>query len=232
MNGGGPLRPPSLTRLKHDAEGEEMAYESIVESIKSGDRETLVAEVQKSLDEGRAAQEILNQGLIAAMDEVGAKMEAEEMFIPEVLRAAKTMEAGLELLRPLLSQTDMRAEGRVVIGTVKGDLHDIGKNLVAMLLASAGFEVHDIGINQSPQAFAEKLKETGADFVGMSALLTTTMPMMQETLAELERQGVRSQVKVLVGGAPVNQSFADEIGADGYASDAGAAIKVAKELAL
>jgi 5-methyltetrahydrofolate--homocysteine methyltransferase len=209
-----------------------MAYESIIESIKAGDRERLVAEVEKVLGEGRPAQEILNQGLIAAMDEVGAKMEAEEMFIPEVLRSAKTMEAGLDVLRPQLDVADMQAEGKVVIGTVKGDLHDIGKNLVGMLLASAGFEVYDIGINQAPEVFAAKLKETGAEFVGMSALLTTTMPMMKETIAELERQELRAGVKILVGGAPVNQSFADEIGADGYASDAGAAIKVAKELAL
>jgi 5-methyltetrahydrofolate--homocysteine methyltransferase len=207
-----------------------MAYESIIESIKTGNKDGLVAEVRQALDEGRSAQEILNQGLIAAMDVVGAKMEAEEMFIPEVLRSAKTMESGLELLKPQLTAGDMQVAGRVVIGTVKGDLHDIGKNLVAMLLSSAGFEVHDIGINQPPATFSAKVKETGAGFLGMSALLTTTMPMMKETIDQLESDGLRGSVKVLIGGAPVNQAYADEIGADGYASDAGAAIKVAKEL--
>jgi 5-methyltetrahydrofolate--homocysteine methyltransferase len=201
-----------------------MAYDNMIESIKTGNKDGLVAEVQKALDEGRPAQEILNQGLIAAMDVVGAKMEAEEMFIPEVLRSAKTMETGLEVLKPHLAVGDMRAAGKVVIGTVKGDLHDIGKNLVGMLLSSAGFEVHDIGINQTPETFTAKVRETGADFLGMSALLTTTMPMMKETISELERQGLRGSVKVLIGGAPVNQAYADEIGADGYASDAGAAI--------
>lgn len=205
-------------------------YTDLMLGVEQGDREGVVSRVRLALEGGRGAQEILNQGLIAAMDVVGAKMESGEMFIPEVLRAAKTMEAGLELLKPLLTAADMRAEGKVVIGTVKGDLHDIGKNLVAMLLASAGFEIVDLGINVTPDAFATAVQETQADFLAMSALLTTTMPMMQETMATLESSGLRSAVTVLVGGAPVTQSFADSIGAEGYASDAGAAIKVAKEL--
>ncbi|MCL5942654.1 MAG: corrinoid protein [Actinobacteria bacterium] len=205
-------------------------FEELKLNVEQGNKEAVLAQVQQALAEGHEAQEILNQGLIAAMDVVGAKMEAEEMFIPEVLRAAKTMEAGLEILKPLLAVGDIQVEGTVVIGTVKGDLHDIGKNLVALLLASAGFAVIDLGINVPPATFVAKVKESQADFLGMSALLTTTMPMMRETLAELERAGLRDRVRVLVGGAPVTQAFADQIGADGYASDAGAAIKVAKEL--
>ncbi|MHB0978702.1 MAG: corrinoid protein [Thermoleophilia bacterium] len=205
-------------------------YQEIQQNVENGKKDLVLAQVQQGLDEGRPAQEILQQGLIAAMDIVGAKMEAEEMFIPEVLRAAKTMEAGLAVLKPFLAVGDLQVSGTVVIGTVKGDLHDIGKNLVAMLLSSAGFQVVDAGINVTPEAFVEKVKEAKADFLGMSALLTTTMPQMQETLKALEAAGLRKQVRVLVGGAPVTQSWADQIGADGYASDAGAAIKVAKEL--
>jgi len=205
-------------------------FDTIKESVERGRKDELLSLVQQGLDDGHPAQEILQQGLIAAMDVVGVKMEQEEMFIPEVLRAAKTMEAGLEILRPLLAVGDLQVSGTVVIGTVKGDLHDIGKNLVAMLLSSAGFEVVDAGINVTPEAFVEKVRETGADFLGMSALLTTTMPQMQLTLKALSDAGIRDQVSVLVGGAPVTQDWADRIGADGYASDAGAAIKVAKEL--
>ena len=205
-------------------------YQDLQQNIEQGRKDAVLAQVEQYLAEGRPAQEILQQGLIAAMDVVGQKMEQEEMFIPEVLRAAKTMEAGLALLQPHLAVGDLKVSGTVVIGTVKGDLHDIGKNLVAMLLSSAGFQVVDAGINVTPEAFVEKVKETEADFLGMSALLTTTMPQMRETLAALDAAGLRSQVRVLVGGAPVTQGWADEIGADGYASDAGAAIKVAKEL--
>lgn len=205
-------------------------FEEIQQNVEHGKKDAVLAQVQQGLDEGHPAQEILQQGLIAAMDIVGAKMESEEMFIPEVLRAAKTMEAGLAVLKPFLAVGDLQVSGTVVIGTVKGDLHDIGKNLVAMLLSSAGFEVVDAGINVTPEAFVEKVKEASADFLGMSALLTTTMPQMQETIKALEAAGLRTQVRVLVGGAPVTQSWADQIGADGYASDAGAAIKVAKEL--
>ncbi|MCZ7665451.1 MAG: corrinoid protein [Thermoleophilia bacterium] len=205
-------------------------FEDLKLNVEQGKKEAVLALVAQALDQGHSAQQILQQGLIAAMDIVGAKMEQEEMFIPEVLRAAKTMEAGLEILKPLLGVGDMQVSGKVVMGTVKGDLHDIGKNLVAMLLSSAGFEVIDLGINVAPAVFAQKAEETGADFLGMSALLTTTMPMMAATIEELEKAGLRGRVRVLIGGAPVTQAYADQIGADGYASDAGAAIKVAKEL--
>ena len=205
-------------------------YDELKLNVETGKKDAVIAQVTQALAEGRPAQEILQEGLIAAMDVVGAKMEAEDMFIPEVLRAAKTMEAGLQVLEPHLAVGDIKVSGTVVIGTVKGDLHDIGKNLVSMLLASAGFKVIDIGINVEPATFVAKVVETGADFVGMSALLTTTMPMMIETLAALQAAGLREKITVMIGGAPVTQTWADEIGADGYASDAGSAIKVAKEL--
>jgi 5-methyltetrahydrofolate--homocysteine methyltransferase len=205
-------------------------YDELKLNVETGKKDAVIAQVTQALAEGHPAQEILQEGLIAAMDVVGAKMESEDMFIPEVLRAAKTMEAGLQVLEPHLAVGDIKVSGTVVIGTVKGDLHDIGKNLVSMLLASAGFKVIDIGINVEPATFVAKVVETGADFVGMSALLTTTMPMMIETLAALQAAGLREKVTVLIGGAPVTQTWADEIGADGYASDAGSAIKVAKEL--
>ena len=205
-------------------------YDELRLNVETGKKDAVQAQVAEALAEGRPAQEILQEGLIAAMDIVGAKMEAEDMFIPEVLRAAKTMEAGLAVLEPHLAVGDMQVSGTVAIGTVKGDLHDIGKNLVAMLLSSAGFKVIDLGINVDPATFVARVTETGADFVGMSALLTTTMPMMTETLAALGAAGLRGKVRVLIGGAPVTQAWADEIGADGYASDAGAAIKIAKEL--
>jgi 5-methyltetrahydrofolate--homocysteine methyltransferase len=205
-------------------------YEDLRLNVEHGKKVLVLSQVEQGLSDGLPAQEILQEGLIAAMDVVGQKMEQEEMFIPEVLRAAKTMEAGLALLQPHLAVGDLKVSGTVVIGTVKGDLHDIGKNLVAMLLASAGFQVVDIGINVPAETFVEKVKEADADFLGMSALLTTTMPQMQETLKALDEAGLRSRVRVLVGGAPVTQGWADQIGADGYASDAGAAIKVAKEL--
>ncbi len=205
-------------------------YDELKLNVETGKKDAVQAQVARALAEGYSPQEILREGLIAAMDIVGAKMESEDMFIPEVLRAAKTMEAGLQILEPHLAVGDVKISGTVVIGTVKGDLHDIGKNLVAMLLASAGFRVIDVGINVEPAAFVAKVVETGADIVGMSALLTTTMPMMIETLAALRAAGLRAKVTVLIGGAPVTQTWADEIGADGYASDAGAAIKVAKEL--
>ena len=207
-----------------------MAFEQLIELVQAGNGELVAAEVQKQLDAGNSAPTILNDGLIAAMDIVGEKMESEEMFIPEVLRSAKAMEQGLAVMKDELALDDVQASGKVVIGTVKGDLHDIGKNLVSMLLSSAGFEVIDAGINVPPDAFVAKVEETGANFLAMSALLTTTMPMMKQTIAELEKRGLRDRVKVIIGGAPVNQGYADELGADGYASDAGAAIKLAKSL--
>jgi 5-methyltetrahydrofolate--homocysteine methyltransferase len=207
-------------------------FEQLMSDIERGKKDDVVAGVEAALAAGTPALQILQSGLMAAMDVVGAKMESEEMFIPEVLRAAKTMEAGLAVLQPQLAAGDLDLSGTIVIGTVKGDLHDIGKNLVALLMASAGFSVVDLGINVEPAVFAAKVEEHQAEYLGLSALLTTTMPMMIETLAALDAAGKRKSVRVLIGGAPVTQEYADQIGADGYAPDAGAAIKIAKELKL
>jgi 5-methyltetrahydrofolate--homocysteine methyltransferase len=164
------------------------------------------------------------------MDIVGEKMENDELFIPEVLMAAKAMSAGLDILKPLMVGEDIITRGKVVIGTVKGDLHDIVKNLVAMMLESAGLEVHNLGADISPEDFLAAINEKKASLLCLSALLTTTMPMMKETIDLVVKNGIREQVKIMVGGAPVTQDFADSIGADGYAPDAGSAVKLAKAL--
>ena len=205
-------------------------FQEIIATLVEGDEGKLVNLMRSALDEGIAAKEILDKGLMAGMDIVGEKMEAEEMFIPEVLRSAHTMSAAIEILKPLLSQVDIEAGGKVVIGTVQGDMHDIGKNLVVMMLESAGFDVYDLGADVSPERFVEEIKEKGANILGLSALLTTTMPMMTATIRAVEEAGIRDKVKIMIGGAPVTQDFADEIGADGYAYDAGSAIRVAKRL--
>jgi 5-methyltetrahydrofolate--homocysteine methyltransferase len=200
----------------------------IENALLSPDPSKAVDLVKTALSEGREPKEILENGLIAGMDKVGEKMENEEMFIPEVLMAAKAMSTALMLLNPFLGKEKGGGRGRVVIGTVKGDIHDIGKNLVAMMLSGAGFEVFDLGADIAPDAFVNAVKEKNADFLAMSALLTTTMPMMKETIKALSKAGLRKRVKVLVGGAPVTQSFCHEIEADGYAPDAGSAAKLAK----
>jgi 5-methyltetrahydrofolate--homocysteine methyltransferase len=202
----------------------------IVDALVAYDKSKVLELVQNALDQGVAAKEILNEGLIAGMDIVGEKMENEEMFIPEVLVAAKVMGAAVEILKPLLADGDMSSMGKVVIGTVKGDLHDIGKNLVAMMLESAGFEVFNLGIDISPDKFIAEITEKDAQMLCLSALLTTTMPMMKQTIDAVAESGLRDRVKIMVGGAPVTKKFADEIGADGYAPDAGSATKLAKTL--
>jgi len=205
-------------------------YQPIIDALLACDHEKVTAQVRAALDHGADAGEILNQGLIAGMDQVGERMESGDMFIPEVLMAAQAMSAAVEILKPLLSEEDSAAKGRVVIGTVKGDLHDIGKNLVAMMLESAGLEVTDLGVDIAPEKFVEALKARKANILCMSALLTTTMPMMQQTIQAVAQSGLREQVKIMVGGAPVTQSYADEILADAYAPDAGTAAKAAKAL--
>ena len=186
--------------------------------------------VREALDKGVLAKEILNEGLIPGMDIVGEKMESGDMFIPEVLMSAKAMSAAVELLKPLLGDEGLSAAGKVVIGTVKGDLHDIGKNLVVMMLESAGFEVHNLGVDIGPEDFVKAIKEKEPNLLALSALLTTTMSMMKQTIDAVTESGLRERVKVMIGGAPVTQKFADEIGADGYAPDAGSANKLAKAL--
>jgi 5-methyltetrahydrofolate--homocysteine methyltransferase len=203
-------------------------FKAIGDALIACDEDKVLDLVKNGLDQGVSAKDLLSRGLIAGMDVVGECMEKEEMFIPEVLVAAKAMSAAVQILKPLLAEGDTGAQGRVVIGTVKGDLHDIGKNLVAMMLESAGLEVYNIGVDVPPEKFVNELKTRNANILALSALLTTTMPMMKETVAAVAKAGIRDQVKILVGGAPVTQAYAKEIGADGYAPDAGSASKLAK----
>ena len=205
-------------------------FDSIVEALTSGEKDKVIQQVRAELDGGTKASEILTQGLIKGMDIVGEKMEKGDMFIPEVLRCAKIMQASLEILQPLLYDGEIKSVGKIVIGTVRGDLHDIGKNLVKMMLDSAGFEVIDLGVDVTPEVFIKTIKETNANIVGLSALLTTTMPMMKQTIDSITEHGIRDNVKVLVGGAPVTRQFAEEIGADGYAADAGSVNRLARSL--
>jgi len=205
-------------------------FKLIIEMLIKGDGARLTELVKTAMEQGVPAKKILNEGLIAGMDIVGEKMENEDMFIPEVLRSAKVMSECVKILKPQLTEEDSAARGKVIIGTVKGDLHDIGKNLVAMMLESSGLEVFDLGVDVDPDEFAAEVKEKNAGMLCLSALLTTTMPMMRQTINAVTENRTRDQVKILVGGAPVTQSFADEIGADGYAPDAGSAVKLAKSL--
>ena len=201
---------------------------AMTEALVSCDAEKLTDLVNAALAENIPAQDILNNGLIAGMDIVGEKMETGDMFIPEVLMAAKAMGKCLETLKPLLGEDGNVSGGSVIIGTVKGDLHDIGKNLVAMMMESAGLVVHNLGVDIAPEAFVAQIKEKNPQVVCLSALLTTTMPAMKQTVDAIVEAGLRDKVKIMVGGAPVTQPFADEIGADGFAADAGSASKMAK----
>ncbi len=204
--------------------------EQMQQDLYGGRKDEVKAATEKALADGLPAPEILNNGLIAGMDQVGRDFKAGDLFIPEVLIAAQAMHAGLGVLRPILAESDVIMMGKVVIGTVAGDLHDIGKNLVAMMLEGAGFEVIDLGTDVSPEKFAEAVQEKSAGLLGMSALLTTTMPAMQSTIEALVEAGLRDQVKVLVGGAPVTADFANTIGADAYAADAATAVDTARSL--
>jgi 5-methyltetrahydrofolate--homocysteine methyltransferase len=197
-------------------------------AVIEGDMEAVPEMTQQALDEGYSAKEILDNGLMPGMDYVGVEFKAGNMFVPEVLRSARSMQASMNILKPLLAESGEKMIGKVILGTVKGDLHDIGKNLVAMMCEGAGFEVKDLGKDIAPEQFVEAVKEFDPDIVGMSALLTTTMRTMEHTIKALEEAGLRQRVKVMVGGAPVTQSFATQIGADGYASNAAAAAEMAK----
>ena len=203
---------------------------NLKEDLYNGKVDEVAAATQKALDEGISAGEILNQGLIAGMDVVGRDFKSGELFIPEVILCARAMHAGLEILRPLLIETGNDLPGKVVIGKVAGDMHDIGKNLVSMMLEGAGFEIIDLGTDVQPEQFVEIVRAEGADLVGMSALLTTTMLSMKSTIDALSEAGLRDSVRVLVGGAPVTANFAEQIGADAYAADAAAAVDTARSL--
>ena len=205
-------------------------FSPITEALLSMNINRVIELVKGALDQGASAKEILDKGLIKGMDIVGGRMENGEMFIPEVLMSAKAMNSAVEILKPHLADGEMGAVGKVLIGTVKGDLHDIGKNLVAMMLESAGFDVYNLGVDIAPEAFVEAVKEKDPDLLALSALLTTTMGLMKETNDAVKENGLKDRVKILVGGAPVTQDFANEIGADGYAADAGSATKLAKAM--
>lgn len=184
-----------------------------------------------AIEEGLGADEILNNGLMPGMDHVGVEFKAGNMFVPEVLRSAKAMQASMNIIRPMLAETGAETKGIILLGTVKGDLHDIGKNLVGMMCEGAGFDIVDLGKDVEPEAFVEAVKEHKPQILGMSALLTTTMRAMERTIKALEEAGVRDTVKIMIGGAPVTESFAEEIGADGYAPNAASASDMAKQFA-
>jgi 5-methyltetrahydrofolate--homocysteine methyltransferase len=206
------------------------ALEELLSAVLEGDAEACRRGVAAALAQGQDPAAILNQALIPAMSEVGARFERQEFYVPEMLVAARAMRAALTLLKPQLVERGVRATGKIVLGTVKGDLHDIGKTLVGMMLEGAGFEIVDLGTDVPPAKFAEAAWTSGANIVGISALLTTTMGNMRSTIEALEDMGVHGRVKVMIGGAPVTEAFAKEIGADGYAPDASRAVALAKAL--
>ena len=206
-----------------------MDLKPIYENVIEGQADEVESGVKAALAAGVDAGTILSEALIAAMDEVGCRFEDGDFFVPEMLISARAMQAGLALLKPHLTSTNIQAAGKIAIGTVKGDLHDIGKNLVAMMLEGAGFEIVDLGVDATPEAFVNAVKE-GANLIGMSALLTTTMSNMGVTIEALKAAGLRDQVKVMVGGAPVTEEFARSIGADAFAPDASSATRVARQL--
>ena len=205
-------------------------YEDLKVAVIDMEVERAVELTKKALGEGRKAEDIMNSSLVLAMDIVGEQYDKGEKYVPEMLLSAKAMKAAMGLLRPLLVESGVKMKGKVAIGTVEGDLHDIGQNLVSMMLEGAGFEVINLGAETPADTFIESVKENKPDIVGMSALLTTTMLHMPEVINALKEAGLRDQVKVMIGGAPVTQEYADEIGADGYAPDAASAVKLAKKL--
>jgi len=206
-------------------------YEQLAMVVLEGDKDRVVELVNKGLSEGLAAKDILDNGMVVGMNEVGARFKRGEMFVPEVLMSADAMQGGLVVLRPQLVASGAKLIGKIVIGTVKGDLHDIGKNLVGMLCEGAGFEVIDLGFNVDPDKFIAAIKTHQPNIVGMSALLTTTMRAMGQTIKAIEEAGLRDKVKVMIGGAPVDAEFARRISADGYGSNAPAGVDLAKRLA-
>ncbi len=208
----------------------ETILQAIQGKVIEGEKAEAVSSVEQALQEGLTAERILNESLITAMNEVGRRFEAGEFYIPEMLVAAHTMQAALAILKPFLTQGGMQAKGKVLIGTVMGDLHEIGKNLVATMLEGAGFEVIDLGTDVPPEKFVDAVKDQQVDIVGISALLTTTMNTMRKTIEALEKAGLRQKVKIIIGGAPVTEAFAKEIGADGYSPDASRAVTLARTL--
>jgi 5-methyltetrahydrofolate--homocysteine methyltransferase len=214
-----------MTRASGEAGRESMELlTNIAEGLEAGDHERVSALVRKAIEQGTPVSKILDEGLIAGMHVVGERFRAHEIFLPEVLLAAKAMTTGMELLRPLLVRDAVPTRGKIVLGTVRGDLHDIGKNLVGTMLRGAGFEVLDLGSDVTPERFVDAVEESGASLLGMSALLTTTMPAMRQVVDLLEARGLRGRVRVVVGGAPLSEEYAREIGADAYGFDAAHAV--------
>jgi len=205
-----------------------MEFSALAQAVIEGDLDTVLEEVQRCLADSVLPQEIMDAHLVPAMQEVGRLFEEGEYFVPELMIAARAMQGGMKILNPLLSDSGVQKIGRVVIGTVKGDFHDIGKNLVAAMLEGGGFEVIDLGVDVSPEQFAEAAQQQTGTLVAMSALLTTTMPQMKKVIEKLEEDGLRHTLKVIVGGAPVTDEFAKKIGADGYSDNASAAVTLAK----
>jgi 5-methyltetrahydrofolate--homocysteine methyltransferase len=206
------------------------AFKALNEAVIKGDISTAVAETQKEMDAGRDVQSIIDDGLILAMDVVGERFSKGIIFVPQMLRSAKTMHECMKLLEPLLKEGEVSTKGEIVIGTVKGDLHDIGKNLVTMMMEGAGFKVTDLGVDVKPDKFVQKIQEIEPGIVGMSALLSTTMPAMLQTIEAIDEAGLRDKVKIIIGGAPVTAHYAQEIGADSYGPDAGTAVNEVKKL--
>ena len=205
-------------------------FEDLTEAVIKGDMQTAVAEIGRALDGGGDVKEVLEEGLFAAMDEVGQRYSKGLMFVPEMLQSARAMQECMELLRPLFQKGDLSSKGKVIIGTVRQDIHNIGKNLVVMMMEGGGFAVTDLGVDVSPKKFVQKAQELEVDIVAMSALLSTTMVAMRETIEALKEAGIRDRVKVMIGGAPVTEQYARLIGADSYAPDAGSAVIEAKRL--
>ena len=199
------------------------------DAVVDGEAAEAVAQMKRGLEDGVPADRLLEDGLMAAMRDVGKLFEEGEIFVPEMLVSAHAMKDALELLRPHLADRDAQASGKIAIGTVKGDLHDIGKNLVAMMLQGSGFEIEDLGVDVYPERFVQAAKD-GADVVAMSALLTTTMTNMREVVEAIEQAGLRDQVQIVIGGAPITQTYADEIGADGYAKTASSAVRLVRSV--
>ena len=208
----------------------EKILQEITDALMAGDRQTVATLTQRAVDEGLAIRDILDNGLITGMETIGRRFKTNEIFIPEVLIAAKAMHAGIDILQPHFLKSGIKPVGTVVIGTVKGDLHDIGKNIVSMMLKGACFDVHDLGIDVPVEKFVEAARKEGTHIVAMSSLLTTSMGAMRDTIDALKGAGIRDSVKVMVGGAPVTEEFALSIGADGFARDAATAVDRAKEL--
>lgn len=204
--------------------------EALARAVVSGNAAEVQGLIEAALGEGLHPGTVVNEGLIAGMDEIGRRFKENEIFVPEVMLAAKAMQSGLAVLRPLMAEKKVEPLATVILGTVKGDQHDIGKNLVGMMLEGAGFSVVDLGVNVAPERFIGAAEERGASLIGLSALLTTTMPVMEATIRGLQAAGLRDRIKVMIGGAPVSQEYADRIGADGYAEDAAAAVDLARKL--